>query len=194
MIKQELYQALDYVNHSREKRKYYSQLVLDQPDLFPKVLSILFQVDDPRSSRAAWIVEFVCKVDSTAILPHLDSFLKQLHTVHQDSAVRPVAKICEYLALAYYKEQLPLTQKMLQPHHKELIISHCFDWLITDQKVAPKAYAMTALYLLGTEYDWVHPELYTIMEAGYHEGSAAYKARCRHMFEAIKKFKKEKGS
>ena len=147
-------------------------------------------VDDTRSPRAAWIIEFCCKEDVSPILPHLDAFLSKLNTVYQDPAVRPVAKVCEYLTIAYYKKKHTLARNMLQPHHKELIIENCFDWLITDQKVAPKAYALTTLFLLGTEYDWVHPELKMIMEADYHKGSAAYKARCRHMLDAIEKFKK----
>lgn len=192
MTQQELYNALDYVNHSREKRAYYAQLVLGSPDLFPKILTILFQVDDPRSPRAAWIAEFVCKEDITAILPHLDTFVPHIGSVHLDAAVRPVAKICEYLTLSYYKTQLPLSRKYIQSKHKELIIENCFDWLITEQKVAPQAYALTCLYLLGTEYDWVHGELLMIMEANYEKGTAAYKARCRHMTEAIRKFKKRR--
>jgi len=192
VTQQELYNALDYVNHSREKRAYYAQLVLGSPDLFPKVLTILFQVDDPRSHRAAWIAEFVCREDIRVILPHLDAFLPHIQTVHLDAAVRPVAKICEYLILSCYKVQLPLSRKHIKPSHKELIIENCFDWLITNQKVAPQAYALTCLYHLGTEYDWVHDELTMIMEANYEKGTAAYKARCRHMKEAIRKFNKKR--
>ena len=194
MTQDELYEALDYVNHSRERRAYFAQMVIDNPDLFPKFIKVFYQIDEARSARAAWVIEFATKKDIATILPHLDTFLPELNTIHLDSAVRPAAKVIEYLSLAYYKKQHPLSRKHLQAHHKELMISHCFDWLITDQKVAPKAYSMTSLFLLGTEYDWVHPELYTIMEEHYHDSSAAYKARCRHMFEAIKKFQRSKNA
>lgn len=190
MTHQELYDQLNYVNHSREKRAYYAQLVINDPSLIPLIIEILFKVDDPISNRAGWLLEFVCKTDITTLFPYLDTFTEKMHTVHQDSAVRPVAKICEYLTLSYYKKKKPLTIKHLTSLHKERIIEAGFDWLITDQKVAVKAYTMTSLFWLGTEIDWIHPELYRIMEDGYHQGSAAYKARCRHMFEAIKKFKK----
>ncbi len=190
MTYQELYNNLDYVNHSREKRAYYSQLVIKTPELMPLVIDILFKVDDPISNRAGWLLEFVCKTDIAMLFPYLDVFTKNMHTVHQDSALRPVAKICEYLTLSYYKKKNPQTRKHLHTLHKERITEAGFDWLITDQKVAVKAYTMTTLFWLGTEIDWIHPELYRIMEDDYHKGSAAYKARCRHMFEAIKKFKK----
>ena len=36
--------------------------------------------------------------------------------------------------------------------------------MISDQKVATKAYTMNALYLLGKNYDWVHQELKLIIQ------------------------------
>lgn len=189
MTYQELYEQLDYIDHSKEKRAYYAQLVIRTPALMPHVLAILFKVDDPISNRAGWLLEFVCKTDSSMILPYLDLFTEKMGTVYQDSALRPVAKICEYLTLSYYKKKDEKTIKHLTTLHKERITEAGFDWIITDQKVAVKAYTLTTLFLLGTEIDWIHPELKRIMEDDYAKGSAAYKARCRHMFEALKKFK-----
>ncbi len=192
VTQQELYTNLNYVNHSREKRAYYSQLVINQPELLPHIIHILFQVDDPISNRAGWLLEFVCKTKISMLLPYLDIFTRKLNTVYQDSAVRPVAKICEYLTLSYYKKKDPETRQHLTTLYKERIVEAGFDWLITEQKVAVKAYTLTSLFLLGTEIDWIHPELHRIMEDDYHKGSAAYKARCRHMFEAIKKYNSQK--
>ena len=189
MTYQELYEQLDYIDHSKEKRAYYAQLVICTPALMPHVLAILFKVDDPIANRAGWLLEFVCKTDSSMILPYLDLFTEKMGTVYQDSALRPVAKICEYLTLSYYKKKDEKTIKHLTTLHKERITEAGFDWIITDQKVAVKAYTLTTLFLLGTEIDWIHPELKRIMEDDYAKGSAAYKARCRHMFEALKKFK-----
>lgn len=193
MTQNELYQQLNYVNHSREKRAYYAQLVLDNPSLFPYALDILFMVDDEHSNRAGWLCEFVCKQELSILYPYLDHFTETMGTVYQDSALRPVAKITEYLTLAYYKKKDPLARKSLRPNHKKRLVETGFDWMITEQKVAVKAYTMTSLFWLGTEIEWVHPELHRIMEDGYATGSAAYKARCRHTFEAIRKFKKQKG-
>jgi len=188
VTQQELYKNLNYVNHSREQRAYYAQLVLEQPYLFQFALDILFMVDDERSNRAGWLCEFVCKQDLSILFPFLDLFTEKMGTVYQDSALRPIAKINEYLALSYYREKKPLTRKALLSHHKERLVETGFDWMITQQKVAVKAYTMTSLFWLGTEINWIHPELIRIMEDGYPSGSAAYQARCRHIFEAIRKF------
>lgn len=183
------YAELDNVNHSREKRHYYTQIIRSQPDLMRIALEILFMVDDNRSNRAGWLVEFVTKSDITMILPHLDYLTAHIHTVYQDSALRPVAKVCEYLAVSYYKERDMSTQKFIQPEHKKRITEAAFNWLLTDQKVAIKAYSLTTLYYLGTENDWIHEELLCIIENQYATTSAAFKARSRHIREWIKKLR-----
>jgi hypothetical protein len=187
MTTEELYKELDYVNHSRENRKKYAVMVISNPELIDKVLDILFQVDDKVSTRAAWLLEFVARENLDAILPYLDRITKEMHKVHLDSAVRPIAKICEYLIEAYYHRSPNHTKKYLKSKHKERIIELSFDYMITDQKVAAKAYSMNSLYLLGKEYDWIHPELLQILEQGFASGSAAYKARSRHLLKKLKK-------
>ncbi len=191
MTLNELYNELHYVNHSREKRIYYAGLIIDHPCMMRHVLEILFMVDDPMSNRAGWLAEFVTKEDITIILPHLDYFTTHMHTVYKHSALRPVAKICEHLIISYYKERDAHTIKHLNTNHKNSIVEAGFDWLITDQKVAVKAYTLTSLYYLGTEINWIHPELQRIMEDSYSNESAAFKARCRHVKKWIEKFSKQ---
>jgi hypothetical protein len=184
---EELYIELNYVNHSREKRTYYANLVINNPSLVPGLLEILFMVDDKISCRAAWVFEFMCGERLEEIIPYLDTFTSKMHTVHLDSAVRPVAKICEYLILAYYAKQDSKIKKALTEIHKEKITEACFDWMINDEKIAPKAYAMNSLYLLGKDFDWVHPELVIILERDYQMQSSGFKARARHILKKIRK-------
>lgn len=186
MTTEALYEELNYVNHSREKRLFYSNLVIKNPDLIPKLLDILFRVDDKISPRAAWVFEFMCAERLEMIIPYLDRFTEYMHIVHLDPAVRPVAKICEHITMAYYSRESHKIKTHLQPNHKEKIIETCFDWMINDEKVATKAYGMNCLYLLGNDYNWVHPELVTILERDYHSQSAAFKARARRIFKKLK--------
>ena len=67
----------------------------------------------------------------------------------------------------------------------------CFDWLITDKKIACQARAMTALFHLGTEFEWIHPELQQIIEQNIHLGSAGYKARGKNTIKQIVTFQKK---
>ena len=186
MTTSELYKELDYVNHSRENRRKYAKLVINNPELLPQVLDILYKINDKTSCRAGWLLEFVAREDLDAILPHLDRFTEEMHTVHFDSAIRPVAKICEYLVEAYYDKSNNKTKQYLKPIFKERIVALSFDYLITDQKIAAKAYSMNTLYLLGFEFDWVHPELIMVLERDYHSGSAGFKARARCLLKKLK--------
>ncbi|WP_298325307.1 adenylosuccinate lyase [uncultured Dokdonia sp.] len=194
MTLSELYNELAYVNHSREKRAYYAQLILNKPSLTELVIEILFMVDDARSPKAGWIAEFATKEDITIILPHLELFTTKMHTVYQDAALRPVSKICEELAISYFKIKNPQTRASLTKIQRERMVTSAFDWLITDQKVAVKAYSMTSLYYLGTEFNWIHEDLQRIMEENYMTSSAAYKARCKHITAWIKRDHKYKNS
>ncbi|GAL67427.1 hypothetical protein [Jejuia pallidilutea] len=187
MTTAELYKELNFVDHSREKRLYYANLVIDNPELISKLMAILFMVNDKISPRAAWVLEFMCSKNITLILPYLDEFTEKMNLVHLDSAVRPVAKICELLTIAYTSKDRNNVKQELKPIHKERIIETCFDYMINDEKVAPKAYAMNTLYLFGKEYDWIHPELALILERDFHLQSAAFKARARHILKKIKK-------
>lgn len=187
MTTEALYQELNYVNHSREKRLHYANLVLSNPSLISKLLDILFMVDDKISPRAAWVFEFMCNENLNAIIPYLDRFTENISTVHLDSAVRPVAKVCEYLIKAYYGKQACEIKQALHPAHQEKIIESCFDWMINDEKIAPKAYAMNALFLLGSDYEWIHPELKLILERDYQMQSSGFKARARHILKKIGK-------
>ena len=104
MTIEELYKELTYVDATREKRLKYANMVLDDLSLMPDLMTILFMTDDKISCRAAWIFEYVCDEYIYAIIPYLDEFTLKIKQVNLDSAVRPVAKVCEYLAKAFYSK------------------------------------------------------------------------------------------
>ena len=185
MTKLELLDKLNYVNHSRSRRLEMAQLVLDHPALVTPLMEIAFEVNESISSRACWVLEFTAKEDLRYLDPHLDDFLLGLPAVHLDSSVRPLAKICEYLVLEYYKNPSDNNPSKLTMDHLESIATATFDWLIGPQKVAPKAYSMTCLYYLGKDFPWIHPELRLHLEKEYHKGSAAFKARARQVLSKL---------
>jgi hypothetical protein len=121
------------------------------------------------------------------LYPHLDYYFLNIPKVHRDQALRPLAKICEKLCTAYYKNNDLQLKSVLKPSHKETMIECCFDWLITNQKVACEVYAMQSLYFLGTEQDWIHPELKTIIESNIHQKSAGYKSKGKYILKLIQK-------
>ncbi|MFK7812342.1 MAG: adenylosuccinate lyase [Maribacter sp.] len=186
MNKAQLYKALDYVNHSREKRMEMAILVSKNPQLVDPLLEIAFNDTSLISSKACWVLEFTAKENLPFLFQYLDEFTANIASLKLDSSVRPMAKICEYLTKAYFQKKDKKVIAALTEKHLEEIASACFDWLIGNHKVAAQAYSMTCLLLLGRKYDWIHPELKLMLEQNYANGSAAYKARARLTLAKIK--------
>ncbi len=181
-----LYDELQYVTCYRENRLKFAHGVLNNKSLFPELLDICFLVRDETSIKACWILEFVCKEQLEWLLPHIDTFTSNISKIKYDSAIRPVANICELLCKAYFGRNPSPVKENLNHKHLQRITETCFDWLINDEKVAAKAYSMNALFLLGLKIDWIHPELKRILELGFGNHSAAYKARARHILRKLK--------
>jgi hypothetical protein len=186
MTLNEFYEKLKSVNASRESRLKYANLVLNDMQLFPKLVDILFMVDDKTSSRAAWVLEFVCKDYIFAIVPYLDTFTSHIKTIKLDASVRPVSKICTLIAETYYDKQPNVLKKILNSKQKELIVEASFDWLINDEKIATKAHAMDTLFLFGKDFKWIHPELVQILEQDFQNQSPGFKARAKQILKKIK--------
>lgn len=164
-----------------------ARIITAQPQMVAPLLEIAFKVDDPISSKACWVLEFTTKENLNYIFPYLDDFVEKIGSLKIQSAIRPMAKICELLVLCYFSGENKDCRLALQDNHLEALAISCFDWLIGDHKVAAKAYSMTSLFLLGKKFDWIHPELRLVLEQNYAKGSAAYKARARHTLAKLKK-------
>lgn len=190
MSEQDLMKQLDYAKPHRVKRLNVATWVMDHPEFMEQLVSIAFNPQHEKRMQALWGLEFVCRYKLEMLYPFLPEFFAHLPQAKGDNVLRAISFICELIALACYKKKDPVLGDVFSRDQKELMTEYCFDWLITEQKVACKVRAMTALYHLGTEFDWIHPELLQILEKDMHDGSAGYKARGRHTMELIDKLKR----
>lgn len=174
-------------NAKRVNRMRITNLVLDNPVLLPFLLEISFETKNKISIKAAWCLELVLEQKLDWLIPHLDYFTQRISTVIFDSAVRPISKICNFLAIAYNSKKDSLTKEYLNKTQIDLIIETGFDWMISNHKVAVKAYTMNTLFLFGKNYDWVHEELKLILEQNIPKETAAYKARGKLTLALINK-------
>lgn len=182
----------DVKNGMRINRDKAANIVWDNPDIFKDLVEMVFETDNKFSIKAAWVMEWICTHKSLdMILPHLDFFTQNIGKLHFDSAIRPCAKICEHLAVAYTSKKDNLTKQALTEAHINQIIETGFDWLITPQKIAVRAYTMTSLYLFGLEKDWVHPELEHLIRTKIIHESKGCKARGRYILDMIEKHQKK---
>ena len=181
-----LAEKLDFPRAHRKTRQDIANWVMDHPENFPDLLNFCFNTSLSISHKAAWVLEIVCDEQLDLLLPHLDLFFENIPKVKKDQAVRPLSKICLMLANKFYKKKIPSVLNSFKKDHKETMTECCFDWLISDQKVACEAYSMHSLYLLGTEIDWIHPELKTIIKQNIHKKSAGYKAQGKKILGKMK--------
>ncbi|WGH76006.1 adenylosuccinate lyase [Tenacibaculum tangerinum] len=178
-------------NPARVNRNNTANIVLAQPELIQYLVEITFDVDTKRSIKAAWVLEWICTHHGIEhVAPYLTVFTNNISNVHFDSAVRPCAKICEHIAVAYTSKSTNSIKKGLTEAAIELLIETGFDWLLTDQKIAVKAYTMHTLYLFGLQKDWVHPELEHLIRTKVIHESKGCKARGKKILGLIEKSKK----
>ena len=165
----------------RPIRDLLSGQVLNDKKLLPHLLDIAFNVSDKNHHKACWVLELVCEAKIEWMQPHLDSFCGNLPLFKNESAMRPIAKVCLF-ASDYNRKQ----SGFLNTIQVQQIIENCFDWLINpDTKVATKAYSMRTLYALGRNEDWVYPELIRILSEDSAKHTAAYKAAAKDVLRKI---------
>ncbi|MEX0275309.1 MAG: adenylosuccinate lyase [Flavobacteriaceae bacterium] len=181
----EVKNLLDYTNATRESRGKMATMAMENPGMVPLLLAIAKENKTPLSSRAAWVLEFAIVQNRELALPYMDELTDSLLHMQLDSCIRPLAKICEYLAKDYFATKPNMVQQTLNGEHLEKIVEACFDWLLGQHKIAPQAYSMQTLFLLGQKFDWIHPELRGILERNYAQGSAGYRARARKILAKI---------
>lgn len=186
----ELHHQLNFKKAYRKQRLNAAHWVLAHPDTFRELLAYCFDLsEDEIAHKANWVLEFVLLKKMPLLYPHLDFFFTELSKIKKHQSLRPLSHICEIITISYYKDENIQLQKVFNSNNKEKMIQCCFDWLITDQKIACQVRAMTALYYLGTEFTWIHPELSEIIESNILSDSAGYKARGKKILKNIKRFK-----
>ena len=188
MTKTILMQQLEGIeNAKRINRDRVADFVLNDTLHFAELISIAFQTTSKIHIKAAWILELVCEQQLHLLIPHLNFFTENLKNVCHDSAIRPLSKICNFLAIAYTSKKDTDFKNFIHKNHINTIIETGFDWMIGNTKVATKAYTMNTLFLFGKKYDWVHQELKLLLEQQIPTESAAYKARGKITLALINK-------
>lgn len=181
-MKTELYSKIENSSASRKSREQNRNLALRNPDFLEEVIQTAFTISDNNHHKACWILELICEKKLKIFIPYIDLFLETIPNFKNDSAIRPAAKICLFLSKSNHRAN-GISLSQLQ---ETKIIEICIDWLICEEKVATKVYAIKALFVLGKKYDWVHEELKNILQQDYASHSAAYKTATRNILKKMK--------
>ena len=169
---------------TKENRDRVANIVLETPSLFEELVFLTFQTEDKMSIKAAWILEWITTHHGIHYLyPQLNVFNAGISQLQFDSAIRPCAKICEQLAIAYDKKN----HQYLTSIHIDQIVEAGFEWLITPQKIAVRAYTMNILFIFGKNIEWIHPELKHLISSKIIHESKGCEARGKYVLKAIEK-------
>lgn len=186
-----LEKILDSVrNAKRVYRDQGAEAILREPELLPYLIESLYSSNKAKSVKSAWILELVCLFEIRLLFPYLLEFTTGLNNLEQESAIRPVSKICSLISLYCTKHSCESIQD--ESPWKSDIIEASFDWLTGQHKIAAQVFAMESLFLLGQDSEWILDELYSILDKDYPNRSAGYQSRARKIMDKISAVKRKK--
>ena len=135
--------------------------------------------------NASWAFDHLMRKKLDFILPFIPEFVHGLKDLTSESCIRPMAHTCQMLMETYFEKKDPSFLKAVDQEKLEVLVEVCFDWLIEDHKVATKVFAMTSLYYLGKKFDWIHPELKSLLQKTIASGTAGYKSRAGKLLHQL---------
>ena len=181
-----LYKNVQNSTAHRPSREFNANFVIENPEFLVDMMEILLDTKDKNHHKACWISELIFEKNIDWLSPYLENFCQTLSYYSNESALRSLSKICLFSA-NYHMKKLKSKEIFLAENHIEFMVEACFDWLISDKKVATKAYAMRALFQFGKLQDWIYPELQVILEQQYPAGSAGFQFACKEILGKIAK-------
>ncbi|HJR99331.1 MAG TPA: hypothetical protein VJ780_00235 [Flavobacterium sp.] len=168
----------------KNSRQATADYVIAHSELLSDFMTICFEIENPDHYKACWAMELIALENLDCFQKHLSLICSKSKILTNESAIRPLSKVIFLLIEAHYKTSKPTI--IFNKTELQELIEINFDWLITDTKVASKVYAMRSLLLLGKEFQWILPELQTILIKDFSEHTAAYKAVSKHILKKIK--------
>ena len=184
----ELYQRIENSSAHTQNRIDNGTFIVQNPHLLDDLITVSFNVNDKNHLQACCILEKALELQLDLIYPYLDSVCDKISSLKNDSAVRSIARFI-MLMVQDDTRKFNQNQNYLTKNQLKKITENCFDWLISDLKIASKVYAIYTLYELGKTQDWIYPELKIILEQDSAKYSAGYKAAAR---ETLKKLRLHK--
>jgi hypothetical protein len=107
-------------------------------NLVAPLLDMPFNSKDPVSIKACLVLEFTVKERVASLHPYIDHFTRKIRYVRNESAIRPLSKICEYLLIDYFIHTHGTTQAVLTTENLERIAAFALTGLSGTTRWPPK--------------------------------------------------------
>lgn len=173
----EFYQVIANGTAHRISRDASRDLVLAHPEYLVDLIAIACNPKDKHHYKALWVVELLSIKKPELLVPFIDQFCTALPQYTIERAIRPSAKICFQLV---HSKKVTLTEVQ-----EERFIETCLDWIVANVKVAPAAFALRSLYLLGLKHSWVHDELRLLLSKTMEHPTPGYKVVVKELLKRL---------
>ena len=162
---------LDTMTMHAESRANFSRIISENQFL-PGLIQIIQQSSAYRL-KAIVALEFYARDHWEEVKNYSEEIIEISTKITSETEKRCISKLMEKISEFQYKDpDFKLPQQSL-----EQMASVCFDWLLTDSKIATKAFSMQSLFYLGYKIDWIHPELKAYLQRNLSQQSAGFKSR-----------------
>lgn len=172
------YDHLSKINASTENRNRMRDCVLQQPELLQELITFGTDLNNKNHHKGVWIIEMLAEHQTEMLFPFIDRISQTISEYRNDSAIRGISRVAYFLGTS---DKIKLSESQ-----QEKLTEICLDWLIRDERVACKVYAMKTLHHFGKKEPWIADEVKEIVSRDYATQSAGYKAAAR---EILKHFK-----
>lgn len=167
-----------------KSRKDNAEFVLQNLHLLPELIAFSFIVKDKQHIRACAVLDKVFELQLGLSFQFIDMICNDLHKLKNDSAIRSISRFVMFL-VQYNTKNIKTNSSYLSENQLEKITEVCFDWLISDYRVAVKQHAIYMLFEIGKTQDWIYSELRIILEKDANENSPAYKSIAKRILKQI---------
>ncbi|MCG2611370.1 hypothetical protein LZZ90_07605 [Flavobacterium sp. SM15] len=169
---------LSTINASTENRNRMRDFVLSHPEILKELIAFGTDLSNKNHHKGVWIIEMLAEHQTELLIPFIDVICHTISSYKNDSAIRGISRVAYFLGTS---KNIKLTESQ---HEK--LVEICLDWLIRDERVACKVYAMKTLHYFGKKELWIMNELRDIVSRDYTCQSAGYKAAAREILGKTK--------
>ena len=164
---------LSTINASTENRNRMRDFVLKQPEYLKELIAFGTDLNNKNHHKGVWIIEMIAEHQTELLIPFIDTICQTISDYKNDSAIRGISRVAYFFGTG---KNINLSESQ-----QEKVIETCLDWLIRDERVACKVYAMKTLHHFSKKEPWIAEELKAILSRDYAYQSAGYKAAAREV-------------
>ncbi len=157
--------------HSKDQTDQIVQYVGNDKKRFDALMKVFLEGDRLIQQRGGWPLSYCAARNPTLVLPHLGKLLKLLEQpgIH-NAVIRNIMRLLQDISIP-------------KRYHGQ-VMNQCFDFIADPQQLpAIKAFSLTVLEHLATDYPEIIPEIKLIIEDRWEHETPAFHSRARKLLK-----------